>query len=145
MYCNALYCNLQQFIVLYYTVLSCTKLYCPTMNCKVLQCTVYCTVQPTVQHILNHLTMDYWITMEKYILQDKVHFLVNLRTCHARVLNWAIQENICPVELAQYGIFPYWASSTGRILSRIAQLGTGQLFVCLSGTMIGDRQCDCLT
>ena len=62
--------------------------------------------------------------MEEYILLDNVYFLVNLKTCHARVLNWAIWENICPVELAQYRIFSYWASCTGRILSRIAQLGT---------------------
>ena len=31
-----------------------------------------------VQYILNHLTMDYWNTMEEYILLDKVYFLVNL-------------------------------------------------------------------
>ena len=43
--------------------------------------------------------------MEEYILLDRVYFLVNLKTCRARVLNWAIRENICPVELAQYGIF----------------------------------------
>ena len=67
--------------------------------------------------ILNHLTMDYWKTMEEYILLDKMYFLVNLKSCHTRVLNWAIRENIRPVELAQYGISPYWASSTGRILS----------------------------
>ena len=60
----------------------------------------------------------------QYSLLDKVYFLVNLKSCHARVLNWAIRENIHPVELAQYGIFPYWASSTGRIFSRIAQLRT---------------------
>ena len=74
--------------------------------------------------ILNHLTMDYWKTMEEYILLDKMYFLVNLKSCHTRVLNWAIRENIRPVELAQYGISPNWASSTGRILSRIAQLRT---------------------
>ena len=50
---------------------------------------------------------------------DKVYFLVNLTSCHARVLNGTIQENIRPVELAKYGIFPYWASSTGCILSII--------------------------
>ena len=79
---------------------------------------------PPIYIILNHLIMDYWKTMEEYILLDKVYFLVNLKSCHARVLNWAILENIRPVELAQYGISPYWASSTGRILSRIAQLRT---------------------
>ena len=49
---------------------------------------------------------------------------VSHRSCHARVLNWVIQENICQVELAQYGIFLYWASSTGHIFSRISQLRT---------------------
>ena len=58
-----------------------------------------------VQYILNHITMDYFKTMEYYILLDKVHFLVNLKSCLARVLNWAIQENIRPVELAEYRIF----------------------------------------
>ena len=53
-----------------------------------------------------------------------MYFLVNLKNSHTRVLNWAICENIHPVELAQYWIFPYWASSTGRIFSRIAQLRT---------------------
>ena len=71
-----------------------------------------------------NLTIDYGKTMEKYILLDKVYFLVNFKSCHARVLNWAIRENVRPVELAQYGIFLYWASSTGRILSRIAKLRT---------------------
>ena len=28
------------------------------------------------------------------------HPLVNFESCHARVLNWAIRENIRPVELA---------------------------------------------
>ena len=65
-----------------------------------------------------------FLTMEVYFLLDKEYFLVNLKSCHARVLNWAIRENIRPVELAQYSIFPYWASFTGRILSRIAQLRT---------------------
>ena len=36
----------------------------------------------------------------------------------------AIRENIRPVELAKYGIFLYWASSTGRIFFRSAQLRT---------------------
>ena len=39
------------------------------------------------------------------MLQGKVNFLVNLKSCHARVLKWAIRENIRPVELAQYWIF----------------------------------------
>ena len=34
------------------------------------------------------------------------------------------RENICPVELAHKGIFSYGDSSTGRILSHIAQLRT---------------------
>ena len=50
---------------------------------------------------------------------DKVYFLVNYWSCHARVLNWAILENICQVEPAQYVNFLYWASSTGRIFSRL--------------------------
>ena len=48
----------------------------------------------TVLSILNHLSMDYWKTMGGYILLGKVDFLVNLKSCYARVLNWAIQENI---------------------------------------------------
>ena len=44
--------------------------------------------------ILNHITMDDWKTMGENILQDKVYFLVNLKSCHARVLNWAIRDNI---------------------------------------------------
>ena len=36
------------------------------------------------------------------------HPLVNYQSCHARVLNWAIRENISPVELVQYGYIPYW-------------------------------------
>ena len=70
----------------------------------------------TIQDILNHLAMDYCKTMEKYILLYKVYFLVNLKSSHARVLNWAIQENIRPVELAPYRIFPNWASSTHKRL-----------------------------
>ena len=58
------------------------------------------------------------------ICPSKVYFLVNLKSCHAKVLNWAIRESIRPVELAQYRIFPYWASSTGRIFSCIVQLRT---------------------
>ena len=27
---------------------------------------------------------------------------------------WAIQENIGPEEIAQYGLFKYWANSTGQ-------------------------------
>ena len=34
-----------------------------------------------------------------------MYFLVNLKSCHARVLNRAIRENTCPVELAQNKIF----------------------------------------
>ena len=52
------------------------------------------------------------------------HPLVNSQSCHARVVNWVIRENIRPVELAQYGKILYWASSTGCIFSRIAQLRT---------------------
>ena len=66
----------------------------------------------------------------KKILLDKMHFLVNLKSCHARVLHWGIQENIRPVELAKYRIFPYWASSTGRIFSRIGQLRTLAFYLC---------------
>ena len=54
--------------------------------------------------------------------------LVNSESCHAGVLNWAIWEYgntaILLVELAQYGKFLYWASFTGHIFSRIAQLST---------------------
>ena len=52
------------------------------------------------------------------------HPLVNSESCHNRVANWTIRDNIRPVELTQYGKIPYWASSTGRIFSRIAQLRT---------------------
>ena len=49
--------------------------------------------------------------MEENILLDKVYFLVNLKSRHAIVLNRAIRKNIRPIELAQYRIYPYWASS----------------------------------
>ena len=42
--------------------------------------------------------MEYLTTMEKYILLDKVYFLVNLNSYHARILKPAIQENIRSVE-----------------------------------------------
>ena len=51
-----------------------------------------------ITDILNHLTMDYSKTMEEYILLDKVYFLVNLKSCHTRVLNWAYIIPYCPVE-----------------------------------------------
>ena len=38
--------------------------------------------------------------MEKYILGDKVYILVNPNSCHARVLDLAIGENMHSVELA---------------------------------------------
>ena len=53
-----------------------------------------------------------------------MYVLVNLKSCHARVLNWAILENIRPVELAQYGIFLYLTGSTGHIFFHIAQFMT---------------------
>ena len=53
-----------------------------------------------------------------------VHPLVNSESCHAWVFYWAIWENIRQVELTQYGKMPYWASSTGRIFSRITQFRT---------------------
>ena len=52
------------------------------------------------------------------------HPLVNSESCHARILNWAIRENIQPEELAQYGEILYWARSTGHMFSRIAQWRT---------------------
>ena len=53
---------------------------------------------PSTQSPNNGLLKD----KEEYILLDKVYFLVNLKSFHARVLNWVIQENIRMVELAQY-------------------------------------------
>ena len=57
--------------------------------------------------ILNHLAMEYLKTTEEYIHLDKVYFLVNLTSHHARILHWAIRENIRSVELAQYRIYQY--------------------------------------
>ena len=34
-----------------------------------------------------------------------MYFLMKIKSCHARVLNWAIRENVQPVKLAEYRIF----------------------------------------
>ena len=64
--------------------------------------------------LLSHL---WWVlVLRKFRGRDFIaHTLVNFYSCQNRVLNRAIRENIGPVELAQYGKIPYWASFTGRI------------------------------
>ena len=43
--------------------------------------------------------------------------LMNSESWHAMFLNWAIRENIRPVELAQYKKIPYWAALLGTYFS----------------------------
>ena len=62
--------------------------------------------------------------LKNLIIFTHIYFPNNLKSCHPRVLNWAIQEHTHPVEQAQYRIFPYWASSTGHVFLRNAQLMT---------------------
>ena len=68
-----------------------------------------------------------------YISSDKVYFLVNLKGYHARVLYCAVRENIDPIELTQYGLFQYWASSTGQGTREKDQQWTGLSNCILSG------------
>ena len=67
--------------------------------------------------------LDWFLDLENSWGKTSVaHSQVNSQSWHARVLNWATREN--KLELTQYGKILYWASSTARIFSRIAQLRT---------------------
>ena len=59
-----------------------------------------------VHLILNHLTMEYFKTMEKYILLDKMYFLVNLWSCHTRVLYWFNTVKYTPSRASPKLTFP---------------------------------------